>query len=142
MGHRTSHAHRRWLEADGRWIQWKAPDDEPAGVQFDAFAAQKSHRLLPTWTMWGGNDVHQPTWALHFSANTPAAVLQDLAFELAEGQRHRQVPAPHTPRPAQVTPSSLYSRSRPGKRHFLCPLTPAQLTKGGSRRGLNVIRRG
>ncbi|MET7977297.1 toxin Doc [Streptomyces mirabilis] len=63
---------------------------------------------------------HQPTWALHFSANTPAAVLQDLAFELAEGQGHRQVSAPHTPRPAQVTPSTP-APSTPG--HALASAT-------------------
>ncbi|WP_215449415.1 DUF317 domain-containing protein [Streptomyces sp. ATCC 21386] len=88
---------------DGRWIRWEAPGEDAAGVQFDAFAAQKRNSPLPTWTVWGGGAVHQPTWALHFSPYTPAAVLQDLTFELAEGQGRRQVPAATTSRPAMLT---------------------------------------
>ncbi|MEV0372501.1 hypothetical protein AB0I10_22165 [Streptomyces sp. NPDC050636] len=51
---------------EGRWIQWTPADDNDAGVQFDAFAAQKHNSPLPTWTVWGGNTLHQPTWALRF----------------------------------------------------------------------------
>ncbi|MDX3751243.1 DUF317 domain-containing protein [Streptomyces sp. AK08-02] len=91
---------------EGRWIRWEAPGEDAAGVQFDAFAAQKPNSPLPTWTVWGGNAVHQPTWALHFSPYTPAAVLQDLIFELAEGQGRRQVPAATTPRLAMLTPQA------------------------------------
>ncbi|MFC7266758.1 DUF317 domain-containing protein [Streptomyces lutosisoli] len=47
---------------------------------------------MPTWTVWGGNTVHQPTWAIHFSADTPADVLKDLAFELANGVVHKPAP--------------------------------------------------
>ncbi|MEH0658514.1 DUF317 domain-containing protein [Streptomyces turgidiscabies] len=91
---------------EGRWIRWEAPGEDAAGVQFDAFAAQKPNSSLPTWTVWGGNAVHQPTWALHLSPYTPAAVLQDLTCELAEGQGHRQVPAAATPRRAMLTPQA------------------------------------
>jgi hypothetical protein len=91
---------------DGRWIRWEAPGEDAAGVQFDAFAAEQPNSPLPTWTVWGGNAVHQPTWALHFSPYTPAAVLQDLTFELALGQGRRQVPAAATPRRAMLTPQA------------------------------------
>ncbi|MEU3616831.1 DUF317 domain-containing protein [Streptomyces sp. NPDC006872] len=90
---------------EGRWIRWEAPGEDAAGVQFDAFAAQKPNSPLPTWTAWGGNTIHQPTWALHFSPHTPAAVLQDLTCELAEGQGRRKVPAATTPRVAMLTPT-------------------------------------
>ncbi|MEU9191651.1 DUF317 domain-containing protein [Streptomyces hundungensis] len=61
------------------------------GVQFDAFAAQNPNGLLPAWTTWGGHAVHQPTWAIQLSAHVPAALVQDIAFEMAEGQRTRLV---------------------------------------------------
>ncbi|MEV0116628.1 DUF317 domain-containing protein [Streptomyces sp. NPDC050844] len=77
---------------DGRWISWDAPGEEPAGVHVDAFAAgMRPDSPLPTWTMWGGgNTAHQPAWTLELSSRTPAAVLYDLASELAEGQAVRR----------------------------------------------------
>ncbi|MEU4347012.1 DUF317 domain-containing protein [Streptomyces sp. NPDC023838] len=77
---------------DGRYIAWQAPGPEKGGVQFDAFAAQKTNGSLPTWTIWGGHAVHQPTWALHLSAHAPTALVQDIAFEMTEGQGSRLVP--------------------------------------------------
>ncbi|WP_369263631.1 DUF317 domain-containing protein [Streptomyces sp. R35] len=77
---------------EGRYIRWEAPGEEAAGIQFNAFAAgQRPGSALPTWTVWGGNAVHQPTWALELSAHFPAPLLQDIAFELAEGQGVRTV---------------------------------------------------
>ncbi|MFD9224854.1 DUF317 domain-containing protein [Streptomyces sp. NPDC060064] len=77
---------------EGRYIRWEAPGEEATGIQFDAFAAgQKPGSLLPTWTVWGGNAVHQPTWSVELSAHFPAPLLQDIAFELAEGQGARSI---------------------------------------------------
>ncbi|WP_161624902.1 DUF317 domain-containing protein [Streptomyces spectabilis] len=83
---------------DGRYITWEAPGPQKGGVQFDAFAAQQANSPLPTWTVWGGQAVHQPDWALQLSANAPAALVQYLTFEMAEGQGVRPVrPAPDGP---------------------------------------------
>ncbi|MFF8022144.1 DUF317 domain-containing protein [Streptomyces sp. NPDC007896] len=81
---------------EGHYIRWEAPGEEAAGIQFDAFAAgQRPSSALPTWTVWGGNAVHQPTWALELSAHFPTPLLQDIAFELAGGHGIRTVrPAP------------------------------------------------
>ncbi|ELS55918.1 DUF317 domain-containing protein [Streptomyces viridochromogenes] len=76
---------------DGRYITWEAPGAHEGGVQFDAFAAQKTDSPLPAWTIWGGHAVHQPTWALQLSANAPAALVQSVTFEMAEGQGTRLV---------------------------------------------------
>ncbi|WP_172381146.1 DUF317 domain-containing protein [Streptomyces sp. MNP-20] len=76
---------------DGRYIAWEAPGPHPAGVQFDAFAAQQANTMLPTWTIWGGHAVHQPHWSLQLSANTPASLVQHVTFEIAEGQEVRLV---------------------------------------------------
>lgn len=77
---------------EGRYIRWEAPGEEAAGIQFDAFAAgQRPGSLMPTWTVWGGNAVHQPTWTLELSLRFPEPLLQDIAFELAEGGALRSV---------------------------------------------------
>ncbi|WP_097921942.1 DUF317 domain-containing protein [Streptomyces sp. wa1063] len=77
---------------EGRYIRWDAPGKEAAGIQFDSFAVgQRPDGPLPTWTVWGGNTVHQPTWALELSAHVPAPLLQDIAFELAEGRSVRSL---------------------------------------------------
>ncbi|MFH9075682.1 DUF317 domain-containing protein [Streptomyces alboflavus] len=76
---------------DGRYITWEAPGPQVGGVQFDAFAAQKADSPLLTWTIWGGHSIHQPAWALHLSAKAPAALVQYLTFEMAEGQGTRLV---------------------------------------------------
>ncbi|WP_051852063.1 DUF317 domain-containing protein [Streptomyces sp. NRRL F-5650] len=76
---------------DGRYITWEAPGAQAGGVQFDAFAAQRADSPLPTWIIWGGHAVHQPTWALHLSAKAPADLVQYIAFEMAEGQGTRLV---------------------------------------------------
>ncbi|MEU7646349.1 DUF317 domain-containing protein [Streptomyces huasconensis] len=106
---------------DGRFITWEAPGPQEAGIQFDAFAAQKDNGLLPTWTIWGGHAVHQPTWAVQLSAKAPAALVQHLAFEMAEGQGSRRAqaaadgPALLTPQaPASVATSLLAARP-PGR---------------------------
>ena len=87
--------------ADGRWIRWQAPGEHPAGVQFDAFAAQAHSNTPPAWTFWAGGDSETPLWALHhFSPHAAASVLQDVAFELAHGLTQSPVTArsrsPHT----------------------------------------------
>ncbi|MFB6987927.1 DUF317 domain-containing protein [Streptomyces sp. NPDC056178] len=78
---------------NGRWINWSPPNEDAAGVQFDAFAAQARGSTLPAWMIWGGNTADRPDWALHASPHTPAFALQALTFELAEGQGRRGIPA-------------------------------------------------
>ncbi|WP_187412875.1 DUF317 domain-containing protein [Streptomyces sp. WAC01526] len=88
---------------DGRWIRWTNPSED-AGIQFDAFAAQQPNNCLPTWTIWAGPSVDQPTWALHASPHTPAALIADLATGLAHGTGTRRPPHPQAPRqPSQRT---------------------------------------
>ncbi|MFD4476403.1 DUF317 domain-containing protein [Streptomyces sp. NPDC058471] len=100
---------------DGRYITWQAPGSQEGGVQFDAFAAQRVDSPLPAWTIWGGHAVHQPVWALHLSGHAPAALVQYVTFEMAEGRGTRLVrpatadgPALRTtPTPAPVAASPL-----------------------------------
>ncbi|MET8683723.1 DUF317 domain-containing protein [Streptomyces sp. NPDC004732] len=80
---------------DGRAIRWQAPGDRAISVQFDAFAAHAPHSGLPAWTFRGGGDANSPQWVLHFSPRAAASVLQDVAFEVANGLTRQ--PAP--PRP-------------------------------------------
>ncbi|MER5440849.1 DUF317 domain-containing protein [Streptomyces sp. NPDC002790] len=75
-----------WEHAvDGRFIRWQAPGDPPGGVQFDALAANAQQSDLPAWTFWRDGNHGRPGWAVHFSPRTAAAVLQDVAFEMAVG---------------------------------------------------------
>lgn len=80
--------------SDGRCMNWTAPDAGAAGLRFDAFAAQHANGPLPTWTLWGGNTPHQPTWTIHLSTHTPTAILQALTYELAHGESTRELPDP------------------------------------------------
>ncbi|MEU8954995.1 DUF317 domain-containing protein [Streptomyces sp. NPDC048518] len=106
---------------DGRYITWEAPGPQEAGIQFDAFAAQKTGSSLPTWTIWGGHTVHQPAWALQLSANTPATLVQHIAFEMAEGQGTRPVqpaadgPALRSAQAPATVAASLPVEYRPGR---------------------------
>ncbi|WP_406502897.1 DUF317 domain-containing protein [Streptomyces sp. NBC_00212] len=102
---------------DGRYISWQAPGPEKGGVQFDAFAAQTTNDSLPTWTIWGGHAVHQPTWQLQLSAHAPTSLVQDIAIEMAEGQGSRRArpaadgPALHTvqaPAPVAASPPATH----------------------------------
>ncbi|MEU0990665.1 DUF317 domain-containing protein [Streptomyces sp. NPDC005953] len=96
---------------DGRCITWTAPTSQPAGLRFDAFAAQRPNGTLATWTLWGGNTSHQPTWTIHLSAYVPASLLHDLTYELAHGEESRQRPNPGPPRAARLA-AELSARNR------------------------------
>ncbi|MFD5898548.1 DUF317 domain-containing protein [Streptomyces sp. NPDC060366] len=63
---------------DGRWLRWSTQQGD-AGVQFDGFAARNPHSPLHTWTLWAGPSVDHPSWTIHASAYTPAALLSDLS---------------------------------------------------------------
>lgn len=76
---------------DGRWIRWTNLSED-AGVQFDAFAAQKPNSTLATWIIWAGPTINQPNWALHASPYAPASMITDLASELAHGTGTRCQP--------------------------------------------------
>ncbi|MFJ8676349.1 DUF317 domain-containing protein [Streptomyces sp. NPDC093589] len=77
---------------NGHWINWSPPNNDAVGVQFDTHVTQGRNTALPTWMIWAGNTLHQPTWAIHADAHVPASLLQDLTFELAEGQGRRRAP--------------------------------------------------
>jgi hypothetical protein len=81
---------------DGRSIRWQAPGDRPISIHFDAFAAHAPHIALPAWTFQGDGDAGSPRWALHFSPHAAASVLQDVAFEVANGLTYQ--PAAARPR--------------------------------------------
>ncbi|MFD4835382.1 DUF317 domain-containing protein [Streptomyces uncialis] len=73
---------------------WTALGAGAAGLRFDAFAAQHANGPLPPWTLWGGNTPHQPTWTIHLSTHTPAALLHDLTYELAHAESTHELPDP------------------------------------------------
>ncbi|MEV7194611.1 hypothetical protein AB0N81_22800 [Streptomyces sp. NPDC093510] len=106
---------------DGHYITWEAPGPQEAGIQFDAFAAQKDNGLLPTWIIRGGHAAHQPACALQLSANTLAALVQYIAFAMAEGQGTRLVqatadgPALRTAQAPASMATSLPTAYRPGR---------------------------
>ncbi|MGA4880693.1 DUF317 domain-containing protein [Streptomyces lydicamycinicus] len=70
-------------EHGGPRVQW-TPQSGGYGVQFDASAALTPDGFLPTWTVWGGGSVDRPTWDIHASPYTPAAVLRPLTVELTQ----------------------------------------------------------
>ncbi|MFJ3185402.1 DUF317 domain-containing protein [Streptomyces halstedii] len=86
---------------DGRGIRWTSPAGD-AGVQFDAFAAQRPTQNLATWTVWGGPNPDRPAWTLTASPYTPSSLLADLSENLAYGTGTRQKPA--TSRQRQTRP--------------------------------------
>ncbi|MEU2466813.1 DUF317 domain-containing protein [Streptomyces sp. NPDC012486] len=77
---------------DGRGIRWTSPAGD-AGVQFDAFAAQRPTQNLATWTAWGGRGPDRPAWTLTASPYTPSSLLADLSENLAYGTGSHQKPA-------------------------------------------------
>ncbi|MDT0448579.1 DUF317 domain-containing protein [Streptomyces hesseae] len=109
-------------KAEGRCLQWTPSSGDPVGVQFNAFAAQRhADGPLDTWTMWGGNTSNRPIWAIHLSAHAPASLLQDLTFELANGQSTRPAPniQPQQPRLSALTSHPLppfTAASRPARK--------------------------
>ncbi|MEU9396942.1 DUF317 domain-containing protein [Streptomyces sp. NPDC048324] len=74
---------------DGRWIRWTNLSGD-AGVQFDAFAAQKPNSPLTTWTIWAGPSIDHPTWTVTASPYTPSSLMADLAETLAHATGTRQ----------------------------------------------------
>ncbi|MFB7275410.1 DUF317 domain-containing protein [Streptomyces sp. NPDC056244] len=105
---------------DGRWIRWTNPSAD-AGVQFDAFTAQKPHSTLATWTIWAGPNINHPTWALYASPYTPAPLIADLATELAHGTEIRHQLHATSPRQTQSTqtlPAAAPTDPKPRARRF------------------------
>ncbi|MFC5252038.1 hypothetical protein [Streptomyces nigrescens] len=84
-----------WMQTiEGRYIHWEAPGEGAACIQFDAFAARpRFGSALPTWTVWGGNAVHQPTWALELSSHFPTPLLQDISSEPVTGSKSAAAPS-------------------------------------------------
>lgn len=67
---------------NGHHINWPAPDGR-TGLRLDVAAASRVGRSASAWALWGGNTPEQPDWTMELSPHTPAAVLQDLTYELA-----------------------------------------------------------
>ncbi|MFE9416963.1 DUF317 domain-containing protein [Streptomyces griseofuscus] len=92
----------------GRWIRWTSPSGD-AGVQFDAFAAQRPNQDLATWTVWAGPDPNRGTWTITASPYTPSALLADLSENLAHATATRQLQPRKTISPKP--PTSFFPRS-------------------------------
>ncbi|MFF5090344.1 DUF317 domain-containing protein [Streptomyces niveus] len=88
-----------WTQTiNGYHINWPAPDGR-TGLRLDVAAASTGvSRTGPAWTLWGGNTPEQPDWTVEFSPHTPAAVLQDLTYELAITHSARTTQAPKSQR--------------------------------------------
>ncbi|MFB7630535.1 DUF317 domain-containing protein [Streptomyces sp. NPDC056149] len=105
---------------EGRWMHWTTPNAE-AGVQFDTFAAQRPNGILPTWLLWAGPTIEQPTWEIAASTHTPTTLLANLAETLTHGTSTRQTTSlsQHTarrhtaPPPALPTPAAKRASGRP-----------------------------
>lgn len=78
------------LKCGARLIDWTAPTNDGAGLRFDTQVKQGDP--LPAWTIWGGNTVDRPTWAIHLSAYAPTSLIQDVTFKLAHGSSRRPLP--------------------------------------------------
>ncbi|MFB7481860.1 DUF317 domain-containing protein [Streptomyces anulatus] len=74
---------------------WTSPD-EKCRLQLDRHA---------TWTASGGNEPHRPNWTVQLSQHAPPQVIQQIVFELAEGQGPRQPGTPRTPRSPAPCPA-------------------------------------
>ncbi|MEV8427038.1 DUF317 domain-containing protein [Streptomyces niveus] len=89
-----------WTQTiNGHHINWPAPNGE-TGLRLDVAAAVGATiaHSEPAWTLWGGKSAEQPTWTIDFSRHTPAAVLQDLTYELALADSARTTQAPNSQR--------------------------------------------
>ncbi|MEU2263931.1 DUF317 domain-containing protein [Streptomyces sp. NPDC019645] len=76
-----------------------------AGVQFDAFAAEKANSPLATWIVWAGPSIDQPTWALTASPHTPNSLLADLTETIAHGTGTRHTDTATRPRSVRLRTS-------------------------------------
>ncbi|AQU70153.1 DUF317 domain-containing protein [Streptomyces niveus] len=110
-----------WTQTiNGHHINWPAPKGE-TGLRLDVAAAVGATTALsgPAWTVWGGNTAEQPAWAVEFSRHTPAAVLQDLTYNLALTHSARATHPPMTPRHGhdahRVATPAVASTPAPGR---------------------------
>ncbi|MFJ1656781.1 DUF317 domain-containing protein [Streptomyces sp. NPDC088337] len=122
---------------DGRWIRWTNLSED-VGIQFDAFAAQKSSGPLATWTIWAGPSIDHPTWTITASPYTPSSLLADLSENLAHGTGPRAYGPVKEKHPAHLTtaltgpPPEQPRRSRADRAHGACPVpSPASLRTVG-----------
>lgn len=114
-----------WTQTiNGHHINWPAPNGG-TGLRLDVAAAgARSGRARATWTVWGGNTAEQPTWTVEFSRHTPAAVLQDLTYNLALTHSVRRTHPSKSPRQrhevlrtvALTAPSAVPSAGRSARR--------------------------
>ncbi|MGW4197116.1 DUF317 domain-containing protein [Streptomyces sp. NPDC005004] len=103
--------------AAGRWMHWQTPHG--AGLQFDSVAAQHPDGATPTWTLWAGPNLSQPTWAIQASSRTPIALLTDLAEELAHGTGQRIPIPPRAPTVRSTTTPTPLAAEPPPPAHSL-----------------------
>ncbi|AWZ07121.1 MULTISPECIES: DUF317 domain-containing protein [unclassified Streptomyces] len=106
------------LKVGSRLIEWTAPTAERAGLRFDTLVKQGD--VLPAWTIWGGNTADNPSWAIHLSTHAPAALIQDVAFELAHGYSHQPAPL-HAASPTGHLAQKPVAASPPAATHRRAP---------------------
>ncbi|MFE5647568.1 DUF317 domain-containing protein [Streptomyces cyaneofuscatus] len=102
-----------WVEAvTETGVVWMSPD---GGCRLQ----REEHG---TWKATGGRDPHRHSWAVRFSKRTPPEIIQQVAFELAEGLGP-ELGAPRSPRlrhgymaPAAGPPISNLHSPTPGRR--------------------------
>ncbi|MER5813845.1 DUF317 domain-containing protein [Streptomyces californicus] len=58
-----------------------------------------------TWEAIGGREAHRPTWSVRFSQHAPPEIIQQVAFELAEGLGRPGAPPGPRPPTAHPTPA-------------------------------------
>ncbi|MFJ8248473.1 DUF317 domain-containing protein [Streptomyces sp. NPDC094466] len=89
---------------------WTSPDER----------CRLQHDRHTTWTASGGNDPHRPNWTMQLSQHAPPEVIQQIVFELAEGQGPRQPTTPRAPRSPSPCPAPAVGPPTSGS-HALTP---------------------
>ncbi|MFE4613240.1 DUF317 domain-containing protein [Streptomyces niveus] len=108
---------------NGHHINWPAANGR-TGLRLDiAAASTRAGRSGPAWTLWGGHSPEQPDWTMDFSPHTPAAVLQNLTYELAITHSARTT---HPPQKAHCHGHEVVSATTPTAPSPPAPGPPAR----------------
>ncbi|WP_353963759.1 DUF317 domain-containing protein [Streptomyces sp. NBC_00237] len=94
-------------------IAWTTPQND-AGIHVGTTGGPNPSAGMTRWTLWSGHSTDHPTWVVRASTATPAALLANLAEELATGTGTRLTgPQPATKHRAQPTPTPAPPPARP-----------------------------